>query len=77
MVEKVALVTGGFGDGGVEGEGDDGGRRGDGFEVSSEEAKELFEVSSWLGDAEGGEMLLAVVEVEGEEKGIGDALMSL
>ena len=77
FLKEVVLAAGGFGDGGVEGEGDDGGGGGEAFEVGGEEAEKLFEFGGGFGDAEGGEVVLAVFVVEGEEEGVGDALVGL
>ena len=77
FLKEVVLAAGGFGDGGVEGEGDDGCGGGEAFEVGGEEAEELFEFGGGLGDAEGGEVVTAVFVVEGEEEGVGDALVGL
>ena len=77
FLKEVVLAAGGFGDGGVEGEGDDGGGGGEAFEVGGEEAEELFEFGGGFGNAEGGEVVAAVFVVEGEEEGVGDALVRL
>ena len=77
FLKEVVLAAGGFGDGGVEGEGGDGGGGGESFEVGGEEAEELFEFGGGFGDAEGGEVVVTVFVVEGEEEGVGDALVGL
>ena len=77
FLKEVVLAAGGFGDGGVEGEGDDGGGGGEAFEVGGEKAEQLFEFGGGLGNAQGGEVVAAVFVVEGEEEGVGDALVGL
>ena len=77
LLKELTLAAGGPSDGGVEGEGHDGSRSGNAFEVGTKEAEEWLQFGSGIGNPKRGKVGATIVEVKGEEEAVGDALMSL